>query len=205
MVYLITPNDYASHRADLDAMYRLRHKVFFEKLKWQVKSQDNMEKDEYDENNTFYLIYKDQNNIVRGCQRYIPMNHSCMFDGPFDFVLPNLKDYKNAKYWEASRMAVDYNFDETYKKQEAQKVCCRILAASSLFGMDAEIENFLTLSYPSAARILSWFFSTSLLASTTINNEEVHVTQYLPTNESYAKLLSRINLPKNEPVYILPG
>ena len=46
MVYLITPNDYASHRADLDAMYRLRHKVFFEKLKWQVKSQDNMEKDE---------------------------------------------------------------------------------------------------------------------------------------------------------------
>jgi N-acyl-L-homoserine lactone synthetase len=205
MVYLITPNDYASHRADLDAMYRLRHKVFFEKLKWQVKSQDNMEKDEYDENNTFYLIYKDQNNIVRGCHRYIPMNHSCMFDGPFDFVLPNLKDYKNAKYWEASRLAVDYDFSQEYTTKDAKNICSRIFAASVLLGLDAEIEGFVTLSYPSVARILPQFFLTSLLASATINNEEVHVTQYSPTNESYAKLLSRINLPKNEPVYILPS
>jgi len=204
MVYLITPNDYASHRADLDAMYRLRHKVFFEKLKWQVKSQDNMEKDEYDENNTFYLIYKDQNNIVRGCHRYIPMNHSCMFDGPFDFVLPNLKDYKNAKYWEASRLAIDCDFLEE-NPTEARKVIVRISAASMQLGLDAEIKSFLTLSYPSVARLLSQFFSTSLLASSSVNDEEIHVTEYPPLAESYAKLLGKINLPKNEPVYILPG
>ncbi len=205
MVYLITPNEYSTHRDDLDAMYRLRHKVFFEKLKWQVNSEDGMEKDEYDENNTYYLIFKDKNNIVRGCQRYIPMNNPCMFDGPFDFVLSNLKDYKNAQHWEASRMAVDYDFAEGYTKEDAKNVCCRILAASVLFGLDAEIKSFVTLSYPSPARILSQFFSTSLLARSVVNNEEIHVTEYSPLAESYSKLLDKINLPANEPVYILQG
>lgn len=203
MVYLITPNDYSTHRDDLDAMYRLRHKVFFDKLRWQVTSQDGMEKDEYDENHTYYLIFKDKNNVVRGCQRYIPMNHACMFDGPFDFVLPNLKDYKNAKHWEASRLAVDYDFVEEYTKEDAQKVFTRISAASMLLGLDAEIKSFLTLSYPSVARVLSQQFSTSFLARSFVNNEEIQVTEYPPLDESYAKLRDKISLPNEEPVYML--
>lgn len=205
MVYLITPNEYSTHRDDLDAMYRLRHKVFFEKLKWQVNSEDGMEKDEYDENNTYYLIFKDKNNIVRGCQRYIPMNNPCMFDGPFDFVLSNLKDYKNAQYWEASRLAVDYDYAEGYTKDDARNVCKRIFAASILLGQDAEIKSFVTLSYPAMIKLLSQFFSTSLLARSFVNNEEIHVTEYFPLSESYANLLDKINLPANEPVYILQG
>jgi len=189
MVYLITPNDYATHREDLDAMYRLRHKVFFEKLNWQVKSQDGMEKDEYDENYTYYLIYKDKNNVVRGCQRYIPMNNPCMFDGPFDFVLPNLQDYKSGDYWEASRFAIDYDFGEGYEKEEAKQVFTRILAASMLMGLDAKIKSFITLSYPSVVKLGSRYFPMLLLAKSLVNNsEEIHATEYLPSIDALNKL-----------------
>ncbi|MCE2716015.1 MAG: acyl-homoserine-lactone synthase [Pseudomonadota bacterium] len=194
MVYLITPNDYATHREDLDAMYRLRHKVFFEKLNWQVKSQDGMEKDEYDENYTYYLIYKDKNNVVRGCHRYIPMNNPCMFDGPFEFAFPDLKKYKNAKYWEASRLAVDFNFDAEYTKDDAKNVCVRIFAASVLLGLDADVKGFITLSYPSVIKIVSRYFKTSRLERSSVNGEEIHVTKYIPTTEAYDNLTKGLNL-----------
>lgn len=194
MVYLITPNDYSAHRDDLDAMYRLRHKVFFEKLNWQVASQNGMEKDEYDENYTYYLIYKDKNNVVRGCQRYIPMNNPCMFDGPFDFVLPNLKDYKNANYWEASRLAVDYDYGEGYTKEDARNICSKIFAASVLLGLDADVKGFITLSYPSVIKLVTRYFSTALLAKSFVNDEEIHVTNYLPEANAYSKLMNSLNL-----------
>lgn len=196
MVYLITPNDYSTHRDDLDAMYRLRHKVFFEKLNWQVTSQDGMEKDEYDENYTYYLIYKDKNGIVRGCQRYIPMNHPCMFDGPFDFVLPNLKDYKKPEYWEASRLAVDYDYAAGYEKEDARSICNKIFAASILLGLDANVRGFVTLSFPSIIKIVTRYFETLLLAKSSINGEEIHATIYMPSIDAYHKLknsLSAIN------------
>lgn len=201
MIYLVTPENYSLHRADLDAMYRLRHKVFFEKLSWQVQSHEGMEKDEYDEHNTYYLIYKDKNNIIRGCQRYISMIHSCMFDGPFSFILPNLKDFKKPEYWEASRMAVDYDCVGDYTKLHAVSVCREILAASTYFGLKQKIKSFLTLSYPAPARILSQHFSTSLVARSTINNEEILVTSYPPLEESYKKLVEKLNLSPNEPIY----
>jgi acyl homoserine lactone synthase len=202
MIYLVTPENYFLHRDDLDAMYRLRHKIFFEKLNWQVKSDSGMEKDEYDENNTYYLIYKDKNNIVRGCQRYISMINSCMFDGPFDFILQNLKDFKKPEYWEASRLAVDYDYDEHYTKEYGITVCQGIFAASLHFALKQGIKKFLTLSYPSVARILSQHFSTSLVASSTINGEEIVVTSYPPLKESYEKLLVKLNHSPAEPIYV---
>ena len=61
MLILIDPSNYEFHRQDLDDMYRLRHKVFYEELKWDVKSVNGMEKDEYDEKHAHYIIYKEQN------------------------------------------------------------------------------------------------------------------------------------------------
>ena len=83
MLYLIDPDNYHLHKNDLNEMYQLRHRVFFEQMKWHVSSENGMEKDEYDEQDMYYLIYKDDQGIVRGCVRFIEMTHTCMFDGPF--------------------------------------------------------------------------------------------------------------------------
>lgn len=87
MIIFIEPSTYHVYRQELEGVYRLRHQVFYEKLKWQVNSQNGLEKDEYDESNTYYLVYKDPEGKIRGCQRYIEMCHNCMFDGPFSFML----------------------------------------------------------------------------------------------------------------------
>lgn len=98
-VHLITPteysddygihnsNSYAYNKELLDRMYCLRNDIFVEKLKWDIKSVNGREKDQYDENSAFYLVYVDGGGEVRGCMRLIEMVNECMFDGPFNFAL----------------------------------------------------------------------------------------------------------------------
>ena len=81
------PNIYAYSKELLDQMYCLRNDIFVEKLKWNIKSVNGREKDQYDEKNAFYLVYVDGGGEVRGCMHLIEMVNECMFDGPFSFAL----------------------------------------------------------------------------------------------------------------------
>lgn len=202
MLILIDPSNYEFHRQDLDDMYRLRHKVFYEKLKWDVTSVNGMEKDEYDEKHAHYIIYKDEQGVVRGCIRLIEMTNPCMFDGPFKFMLPDLKDFKYQGYWETSRVAVDYNFDETYTIKTASHISASIFAAAMHFGLNLEkIELFLGISFPSIAKLYSTYnIIGALITDRNVNGAQLTVVGYTPLHYTYKKLLKRISYDPSKPL-----
>ncbi len=207
MIYLITPENYKCYRTELDNMYRLRHKVFFEQLKWQVNSNDGMEKDEFDEKNAHYLIYKDEKGIIRGCQRLIEMKNPCMFDGPFKFFLSDLSDFKRPGYWEASRFAIDHEFDENYTSKKAQEVCLWLLAASVYFGLEIQPMEFcLSISMPSVKKLYSHYgFIGATLAERKINNDVVVVNGYKPLTYTYDAIMKRLTPDLKSPVLYYTG
>lgn len=198
MIILIEPSNYHLHQEDLEGMYRLRHQVFYEELKWQVNSSNGLEKDEYDENNTYYLVFKDDDGKIRGCQRYIEMNNPCMFDGPFKFMLEGLQHYKRRGFWEASRLAIDTSFSGTYTLERSKIVCSSILAASMLMGLELlENTEFITLSYPSVAKLsLRKGLNLTILKEGTVNDETIVVSSYPPSQESLKKMLRDIGDPE---------
>lgn len=183
MICLITPYNYHEHRDKLDSMYRLRHKVFFEKLGWQVDSNNGLERDALDEKNAYYLVYLDAKNKVRGCQRYIRMDNDCLFDKSFQIFDSDIKKFKNKQFWEASRLAVDYDYDEYYSKEDAALVCKKIFSASVLFGLEQKASGFVTLSYPSVVRFAKKYLFLSVIAKKVINNEEICVSFYPPKDK----------------------
>ena len=200
MIILIEPSNYHLHQQELEGMYRLRHQVFYEQLGWQVNSQNGLEKDEYDENHTYYLVYKDAEGKIRGCQRYVEMQHNCMFDGPFKFMLDDLQRYKKPGYWEASRLAVDSLYTESYTPSHVKKVRSSLLAASMQLGLEF-LNNtlFLTLSYPSVAKLLSQHgLALKTLKQGTINGETIVVSSYPPCKESFQTLLRKAGDPQGE-------
>lgn len=147
MLYLIEPHNYDAYREDLDNMYRFRHRIFFDKLNWDVNSQDDMEKDEYDEKETYYLIYKDEEGIIRGCVRFIEMINNCMFDGPFKDALPNVKEFKRQGYWEITRFAVDTN-PEYYKLSGNRNIAKIIWAGIIKFAIKSKrVECYMATTY----------------------------------------------------------
>lgn len=154
MLYLIEPDTYDEYREDLDNMYRFRHKVFFDKLNWDVNSEDGMEKDQYDEKETYYLIYKDEKGIVRGCVRFIEMVNECMFDDPFKDMLPNVHEFKRPGYWEVSRFAIDTKSDDNYKSYMQTNITKMLITGVIEFGLiSKKVECYLATSYSSIKRL----------------------------------------------------
>lgn len=202
MIYLISPSNYESHRSDLEAIYRLRHKVFFEKLNWQVESKSGLEIDQYDEQNMYYLMYKDKEGIVRGCLRVVEMTNLCMFDGPFQFALPDLKNFKRPGYWEVSRLAIDFEYNATFKKQEAARISRLLFAALIYFGLHIKkVEYYLGIGHPSIVKLYSSFpLLCSVISINTINNEEILTFGCPPLAYSYDKILEKINYNPKEPI-----
>lgn len=202
MLYLIKPDTYNLHRDDLDEMYKLRYKVFSKELQWNVKTHNNMEKDEFDEKNAYYIIAKDEKGIIRGCQRLIQMTNPCMLDGPFSSFLTNLKDFKQPGYWETSRFAVDHAHDELYSAKDSKRLVPTLLAGVMEFGLQIEkVECFITLSFPSVAKLASLYgLLLAPLKQSEIEGESVVVSGYPPLNVSYKRLLRRIGHTSNEPL-----
>ena len=67
---------------DLKELYCLRKKIFKDKLNWLVKCQDGMEFDEYDNENTSYLMGKMNSEIICAC-RFMDMKLHNMCNGVF--------------------------------------------------------------------------------------------------------------------------
>lgn len=60
-------NNAAEYRHLLDEMFRLRARVFRDRLKWDVVVTDGMERDRYDDEGPVYMIYTDEDQkTVRG-------------------------------------------------------------------------------------------------------------------------------------------
>lgn len=202
MIYLIDPLNYEFHRNDLKSIYRLRHKVFFEKLNWQVESKNGLETDQYDEKNTYYILYKDKEGVVRGCLRLVEMTNLCMFDGPFQFALPDLKYFKRSGYWEGSRLAIDFNYNDTFTKHEAFKIARLLFAAVMYFGLHIKkVEYYLCIGYPSIVKTYSTYpLLCSVISTNQVNNEEIVTFGFPPLAYSYDKILEKINYNPKKPI-----
>lgn len=105
MQYFIINQQHALYQKYINDIYKLRHKVFKEKLNWDVKTIDNnKEIDEFDViENIHYIIVLDNEKLL-GCIRLLPT----VTDYMIEKVFPQLLDHipKEKDLWEGSRFAV---------------------------------------------------------------------------------------------------
>jgi len=88
-----------------NAMYRLRHDVFHDRLGWDVNSDNGMEHDEFDEIDPVYVLAK-RDLEVRGCWRLLPTTGPYMLKDTFPQLLHGQAAPQQPDVWELSRFAV---------------------------------------------------------------------------------------------------
>jgi N-acyl-L-homoserine lactone synthetase len=71
-VLMITPETRCFFRAELDTMHRHRKTVFVDRLKWPLPAQGDMEYDQFDHDQAYYLIAFDPTGRQLGSTRMIP-------------------------------------------------------------------------------------------------------------------------------------
>lgn len=96
-----------------DCLHRLRHRVFFEKLNWEVPSFEGKEIDQFDVSGTVHVISRDATNDVTGCIRLMPTMGSYMLKDIFPELLNGQTAVQDPRVWEMSRFAVSTREQET--------------------------------------------------------------------------------------------
>src|SRR5262249_34817304 len=84
--------DPAFRRDYAPAMFRLRYRVFHERLRWQVQTRNGYEIDEFDDGRSLYMLASPSPGITLGGWRLRPTTSPYMLDS----VFPELLDGQDA-------------------------------------------------------------------------------------------------------------
>jgi N-acyl-L-homoserine lactone synthetase len=110
VIDVMTKADTATRAGDFRAMFRLRHRVFKERLNWDVNSRDGLETDCYDDLDPFYLNAFDASNRLVGTWRMLPTTGPYMLRDVFPVLLDGMEAPCHPRIWEGSRFAVDCDY-----------------------------------------------------------------------------------------------
>jgi len=92
----------------LEKMFRLRARVFRDRLKWNVQVVDGKERDRYDDERPVYVIYTDDLcSEVKGSLRLLPTTGPTLVADVFSDTLPDALHLYAPTIWECSRFCLD--------------------------------------------------------------------------------------------------
>jgi len=87
-----------------------RHKVFVERLGWQLQTFNYAEQDQFDRFDTVYVISRDERGNISGCARLLPTTQPYLLGDVFPQLLNGMPPPNSPDVWELSRFAaVDFN------------------------------------------------------------------------------------------------
>jgi len=111
MIKLVQGHDRARYPREIDAMHRLRRRVFHERMGWEVALIRDWEIDGFDAFDPLYLLSVDEQDRVVGTLRLLPTTGFTMINDVFSELLPDDEPIVSPLIWESSRFAVDRDAD----------------------------------------------------------------------------------------------
>ena len=93
---------------------RYRQKVFVEKLGWQLRCENGLEYDQFDRDDTIYVVAQNSDGDVIGTARLLPKTRPYLLSEVFSKLLNGLDATCPSDVWELSRFAADnFNLNST--------------------------------------------------------------------------------------------
>lgn len=137
----------------LSKMHRLRHRVFREKLRWNVSGENGEEIDEYDALNPHYMVALEDGEAT-ACWRLLPTDGPYMLRNTFGEllrgeILPTAKDV-----WELSRFAVLSPAQRYNGQIHLSSVAFEMFAKLIQFADEHGISRYVTVVSTSVERLM---------------------------------------------------
>lgn len=103
---IITGNSANLSRNLYNRVANYRHKIFIERLGWELNTKNNEELDQFDRPDTIYIIAQDQSEQIQGCARLLPTDKPYLLGEVFPQLIPPGMPLPNSnEIWELSRFA----------------------------------------------------------------------------------------------------
>ena len=142
-----------SRRTMLD-MYRFRHKVFHDRLGWEVNSRNGMEIDVFDELDPVYIVAKDGHRRVEGCWRLLPTTGPYMLKDTFPQLLRGEAAPEESDIWELSRFAVESSEPGDLAQGNLNMVTFQMIRLIVEFAESRGIRHYVTVTSVAVERLM---------------------------------------------------
>lgn len=154
MMQLITADWYGEFVEELAEMYRLRHRVFKERLDWDVQVSGDMEVDEFDALHPSYLLQRAGDGRIQGCVRLLPSTGPTMLRDTFAALLAGQPAPASPNVWESSRFAVDLECNSPKAAGGLAQATYELFAGMIEFGLSRQLTRIVTVTDVRMERIL---------------------------------------------------
>jgi len=154
MIQLVTPDCYGECTEELADMYRLRYRVFKQRLGWDVESSAGMEIDAFDALHPVYLLQRAaDDDRIQGCVRLLPSTGPTMLTETFAALLDGGAVPADPAVWESSRFALDVDRDSLRTRGLARETY-ELLAGMIEFALSRRLTAIVTVTDLRMERIL---------------------------------------------------
>ncbi len=137
-----------------DSMFRLRHRVFKERLGWDVASIEGREQDKYDRMHPVYLLCRNQEE-VEGCWRLLPTSGPYMLKDEFPELLSGHTAPQDDRIWEISRFAIQAGQKGYRSLAGVHKITARMYEQLFAFGLTNGIDQIVGVTDVLCERLLT--------------------------------------------------
>lgn len=144
--------DGAFARRYAEPLFRLRYRVFYERLRWDVRCADGRETDAYDDDRTVYVAAVDGDDAVVGGWRLRPTTGHYMLEDVFPQLLHGAPAPHQPRIWESNRFVVDkrsakdarFGFNETARA---------LFRATARYAVEHGIDEYVMVLSAGVARL----------------------------------------------------
>jgi N-acyl-L-homoserine lactone synthetase len=139
------------HKKIFDKMFRQRKVVFHDQKQWDVTLVDGeYEIDEYDRDDTCYLISLDRSRELVGSLRLISTAMPHMMSGPFQKMFPDI-GFRSPLIWEVTRFVV--HGDHNVQPNLVSTAACELLLGACQFGLRNGVRHMTSVYEPGMLRL----------------------------------------------------
>jgi acyl homoserine lactone synthase len=136
---------------DVNEMYRLRARVFRDRLGWDIPTIAGMEVDGYDALGPHYMLIQEPGGRVRGCWRLMPTEGPNMLRDTFAQLLEGESAPAGRQIWELSRFAIESDNDHAFGFADLTSQAIR---AAITFADRMGIQRYVTVTTTPIERML---------------------------------------------------
>jgi acyl homoserine lactone synthase len=154
MMTLIQGSRARLHPELMDQMFRLRARVFADRLGWDVVVEDGWERDRFDDLDPLYALSLNAAGHVQGTFRLLQTTGPTMLDEVFAACLPEGLKIRSPIVWESTRFCVDTSSAAALDRTGLNTVTGELLSSLIEIGNYAGLSHIVTVIDQRMERIL---------------------------------------------------
>ena len=137
----------------LRTMFAFRHRIFHDRLGWDVTSDRGLEHDAFDRLDPVYLLARDDHQRVEGCWRILPTTGPYMLRDTFPQLLGGHSAPQAPDIWELSRFAVEPG-DGSSSQAQLNSVALDMMRRAYAFAVENGIRQYVTVTSVALERLM---------------------------------------------------